>query len=474
MAPQAPALAADYYPPGLEPASPPEEVVVGEGVSLQRRTLLPQDVRALAAALRGCGRVLAALPISTILRALAETHARWHAALSEERAQAVSALTAVTGYPASALDGALRNLFGYLDAGEMEGWLRAGGVVPEWLDTSPSLASGVSTRDTLVFGPGLTAVVSSGNIPGVAIPSVAQALLLKSPCLVKSSSSEPLLLPLYARSLARTLPELGRALAVVGWNGQSRELDTELAGGTDALMVYGGNTALRELRAGLPAHGRFVGYGHRISFSAFGRERLRPNTLAETAARAARDLCLFDQQGCMSPQTLYVERGGAVSAEEFGAALAGALAEEAQALPRRALVPAEAARIHQYRASMEMRSLSVAGVRLWSSAGNTEWTVAVDPTPGLSPCCLNRTAVIHLLDSLDLLPEILTPHRGLLMTAALDVGEDRLPVLARALGAAGVTRICAVGDAQHPKGALHHDGINAIGTLARFVRVERG
>jgi hypothetical protein len=45
-------------------------------------------------------------------------------------------------------------------------------------------------------------------------------------------------------------------------------------------------------------------------------------------------------------------------------------------------------------------------------------------------------------------------------------------VIARALAAAGLCRICELGRAQLPGDALHHDGVNAIAALARFVTLE--
>src|SRR5205085_2146383 len=110
------------------------------------------------------------------------------------------------------------------------------------------------------------------------------------------------------------------------------------------------------LRGRLPLRVRFVPYGHRISFAAVGREALAGGAAAETAEGIARDLCVFDQQGCLSPQAIYVERGGATTPEEFADLLAAALEAARSRIPRRQLGPAEAAAIHQYRASVEMRS----------------------------------------------------------------------------------------------------------------------
>ena len=64
-------------------------------------------------------------------------------------------------------------------------------------------------------------------------------------------------------------------------------------------------------------HGKFIGYGHKVSFSVIGKEVLsEAQALAE---KAAYDVALLDQQGCLSPTLIYVEEGGVVTAREFAA-----------------------------------------------------------------------------------------------------------------------------------------------------------
>jgi acyl-CoA reductase LuxC len=466
---------AEYFPQDLTPAVPLETWQVGRGASLQRRQLTADQVRSIACSLRERGENLRRLPTRKILRALARVHRGWSRSGSTRREEAVTLLQEVTGYPAYVLDRSLQSLFRVMSSEEMAWWLGAGGVSQlAQLDPTPSALEKdlfPLYRYWLAFGPSLTAVIASGNIPGAAVPSVVQALLLRSPCFVKSSSNEPVLLTLYARSVAEEAPELGEALVIASWEGGQADLEQALLAEMDALIAYGSNETLERLRSRLPVHARFIGYGHRISFSAVGRELLTRRKVERAAERAALDLCLFDQQGCLSPQAIYVERGGDLPPEQFAEALAQALEGLERRLPRQELDPGEAAAIHQFRASVEMRSITDEAVRLWTSAEGTRWTVVLEPDPALTPCCLNRTAVIHPVDHLEELPRWIAPCRPLLMSAALGVGKKRRDRLARVLAAAGVTRLTELGQAQLPETFVYHDGINAIGTLARFVGV---
>src|SRR5262249_15110338 len=141
-------------------------------------------------------------------------------------------------------------------------------------------------------------------------PSMIHALLVKSPCLVKTAAEEPVLPVLFARSLAQEAPWLGEALAVLHWPGEDADVGAAALKDAEAVIAYGSDTSLASLRAWTPLGTRFQAHGHRIGFGVIGREALTLGGVDDTAARAARDVALFDQQGCMSPQYFYVEEGG--------------------------------------------------------------------------------------------------------------------------------------------------------------------
>lgn len=460
------ASAGDFYPPGLAPNGVVQPVAAG-GLIVSRQSLTPDALRGVARGLAGRCSLARAVPARRIVQELGALHARWAAAESPLRREAVGRLHSVTGYAEASIDEGLQSLFSQMDVRRLEEWLVRGGLPLVALD-----ADGAGPG-LLAFGPRLTAVVSSGNVPGAALPSVVQALLLKSPCLVKTASAEPALLPLYARSLSEQSPELTQALAVTGWEGGETALEAALLPELEALIAYGGDEAIRSLRSRLPIRARFIGYGHRLSFTAIGRELLADEDVArDTADQVARDLCVYDQQGCYSPQTVFVELGGALDAERFGALLAEALETLSARLPRRGLSAAESAAIHQYRGSVEMRRFSDAGLRLWASEGGTRWTVALETSAALAPCVLNRTAVLRPTERLEALRELIAGHREHLLAAALGVSEERFRLLAAGLGDAGVVRVTRPGRAQTPLDSLRHDGVNAVAALTRFVAME--
>lgn len=457
-------MTGDWFPAGLRPPGEPEEGHTPTGAAYRRIALTPSAARDLARGLRERAAAFRRVPLERILAALDQVHAAWSEEGSGALAELANQVEAATGYAGAHLP--LRKLFGSMRRPSLERWLEASGIRQVWLDGT------LDEAGKLVFGPRLTLVVSSGNIPGAALPSVVQALLLKSPVLVKTSSAEPVLLPAYAAALAEADPEVAQALAVTGWTGGDTRLEAALLPEVDALVAYGSDETLASLRARLPAHARFVGYGHRISFVAWGRECLGRERMPESLHDLALDFCLFDQQGCLSPHAVYVEEGGETSPEEFARMLGEALERMRRQIPRRPLSAAESSAIHQYRASVEMEAFSREGLRLWSSPEGTAWTVVLDPEPDLRPTPGNRTVVVRPLRDLTELPAVVRPLGPALISCGLTVAEKRRPELVRSLGEAGVTRFTIPGQAQLPEDALLHDGVNALAALARWVAVE--
>src|SRR5206468_1319018 len=103
-----------------------------------------------------------------LLCALDAVNARWADRASSERREADALLAAATGYPPAVLAPALDHLFAGLRAPHLEATLAEElgvGALDSWIERQ---ALGTRSR---AFGPRLTLVVASGNVPMAAIPS---------------------------------------------------------------------------------------------------------------------------------------------------------------------------------------------------------------------------------------------------------------------------------------------------------------
>jgi hypothetical protein len=299
------------------------------------------------------------------------------------------------------------------------------------------------------------------------------ALLTKSASLGKSASEEPLFAALFARSLAEVCPEIGACVAIGWWKGGDTALETAAFRRSEAVIAYGSNATIRAIQDLVPPASRFLAYGHKLSFGMIGRECLSRAEADRMAQHAAYGVSVFDQQGCVSPHLLYVERGGDITPKAFAALLAQAMAAVHHEMPRGPLPLEDSTAIRHLRGTYEFRELADDRVQLYCSEPGTAWTVVYEEDEPFTPSCLNRTVRVHPVD--DLLQDVparLKPVQAYLQTAGVALCPSRLPTLAEALGRLGVTRLSSLQQMPWPTMTWHHDGRCNLLDLVRWTDIE--
>lgn len=167
----------------------------------------------------------------------------------------------------------------------------------------------------------------------------------------------------------------------------SRELPDHWLPEADALVVFGSDATLRHFRERCPLEIPFVGHGHRVGLA------LIDDPSPEAAQLAARDIGLFNQQGCLSLQTLFLEDPRA-----FAPLLAEAMAAFEAAHPRGPLTLSEAGAINNLRQETEyLVAQEPADHGLWHSPDSTAWTIVLNNSPDLSLSPGNRTVFLRPL-----------------------------------------------------------------------------
>lgn len=411
-------------------------------------------MRAVIAGLKEAQTELARRPVEQILAVLDRVAARWLDRSDPVRLEAEQRLAETTGLaPAMlrlGLDDMIRRMQGIGDLLDQDLGTR------EALDGYFWRAPGVLSR---AWGPGLLTCVFSGNVPGIPAFDMALALALKSACLVRTASEEPVFAPLFAASVAREDELLGRCLAVTTWPYEATE-PYEQAG---AVLAYGSDEAIAAIRALVPPGVRFLGHGHKVSFAVVAREA----ATAETARRLALDVAMYDQQGCVSPHVAFVERGGPLAPAEFARACGEAFADLQGDMPRGRLRPEEAMALRAVRDEAEFASDA-----LYASQGDLAWAVVHSETPAFLPSPLNRLLRTYAISDLSEVAAVVSPVAPYLQTVAFAGDPERRTRLAEALGALGASRICPVGRAQQPGPLWRHDGRPTAGDLVRWTDIE--
>jgi hypothetical protein len=378
--------------------------------------------------------------------------------------QAQTLVTAATGYSAPMTRLVLDRMTPDWRADALEQILRSELETPDVLDRFAEVGD---NRRTRAYGPRLGFHVFAGNVPGVAVTSLVRSLLVKAPVLGKLASDQPILPVLFARALASVDPELARAMGVTYWPGGSEDAEWRALQSSDLVVVYGGNDAVASYRARVP-QGQLIVHGPRFSAGLIAREALVDQP--ELPQHLAQAVAAFDQHGCVSPHSVWIEDSDGFETDTFAEELADAFRAVEEALPRGRISPSEASAIQQERGVAEMRGYDGA-VRVLAPSG-TAWTVIVDYEPVFRPSCLNRFIRIHPIPDLHQAVHLLAPVADRLQSVAIAAPDEERTRLADALARTGATRITTFERLPWPPPHWHHDGRGVLKELLRWVDLE--
>lgn len=290
--------------------------------------------------------------------------------------------------------------------------------------------------------------ILSGNTPHAAFQTILRGLLLGSRNLVKFPSCGLGRIEGFADLLP---PELSAKLEC------SRRLDEDWLERAEAWVVFGSDATVEEFRAKCPPRIPFQAHGHRASMAVV----LEDPELRSCAA-AARDVSLFEQQGCLSPQVIFVEG----DASRYAAALAKEMERYESANPAPVLPLAAQAEIAHARADWEFRASGDSGIKVWKGAG---WTVVLENGADFPVSPLNRFVFVKPL------PDDLTPVVGKFSGHLGGLGIwPGTPDNALRFSGAGFSRISQIGRMQETPFTWHSDCRQNLASLVRWVDFEPG
>ena len=432
-----------------------------------RSPVLTQDqiTRVLQHVLRARTQVLQQARTSDIVSAIDAVALRLADPRSPEGETARALLPALTGYSLPVVEDILEHMTRDWQRASLEQLLVSELSDVDALDAP--VHDALAGRFTFARGPALAYQVFAGNVPGVAVTSMIRCMLVKAAQLGKSASGEPVLPVLFARALAHVNASLAECLAVSYWPGGSGAAEAAALRQADAVIVYGGHEAVSAIGNRVHDPARLIVHGPKISIGIVGR-----NADRDVAADIAYSVAAYDQQGCVSPHAIYVERNGNVAPKELARAVASRLAELAVSYPRRSVDAAEANAIRSVRTQAEFRASESDASEVFSS-DDTSYTVIYDEDTTLLPSCLNRTVYIKSIERAQNILPLLQPHRGTLQSVAIaGFSAKEAQALALMLADCGVTRIASFQALPWPPMWWHHDGRGALRELITWLDIE--
>lgn len=401
---------------------------------------------------------LAGVPIRKITRAIADTAQRWSDADFPPRVRVTQRIAERTGYSIPAVEYALDRIFFSITQHDLDATITSelGG-----LDVLDGFARRADRPDAWAAPAGNVCVVSSRTTIGVAIVPAVFALCAKNDVLVKDR--EDALVHAFFETLAQELDAFEQAARATTWSSSDEnapDLET-----FDVVAAFGTDATLGAIRDALGSRARFIGYGSGASAGYVGKESLiGGERLVDICRGAARDLVLYETEGCLSLHTLFVERGGAVSPQEFGRILARCIEEANVEFPVADRAAADFASIAQQRNLAAFRAAAGHGAVFASE--NAEYAVIVDQPPSEPPQFLPRTLGIIVVDEPQEAVRYVQEH-GLRLEGFALCG-DRSDVVQAAVEA-GAVRLARFGELQHPALSGNHGGRPRIAEFVRWI-----
>ena len=305
------------------------------------------------------------------------------------------------------------------------------------------------THDRKRADPRPVLVVLPGNIIGPAVACAYCAAAAGASIIMKSPGAEQALAKVVAQQFDQLGPPLAGTIDARYWTGGDAAVEAPLLASVRHAVVFGGDDTIEELRRRSPGT-HCIAYGDSYSVGLV----LADADLKAAASNAARDVCIFDQRGCMSPQTIYVE-GDDGRALRFAHALAAAIRAAIEILPRSPIGRDEAEAV-----AMAIRRLAVSAVAPMTHGldtlivgpdrgGAPEFVIAVEPAGPPTRHGYARIVAVKACADVHRFAEAVADDGGArkeTLGYAGTLDQNARETLARR----SLLRICALGEMQRP------------------------
>jgi len=400
---------------------------------------------------------LARVPARRIVRAIADAAERWSDADFPPRVRLLDAIVERIGYSVPVVEYALDQLFFSLTAAALEA------TIADELGNIDAL-DGFIARAGRPHGHarpiGSVCVVSSRTTIGVAIVPAVFALCAKCDVLVKDR--EDGLVRAFFATLQEELEAFSEAARAQHWRGEGDAVDVAAF---DGVVAFGSDASLASIAARVSPQATFIGFGSKASIGYIERAALDDEAEARALAEgAARDLVLYETEGCLSLHALFIERGGTIDPQRWATMLASAIERAAVEFPPGTRDARASARIATARNLAAFRAAGGSGSVF--SDEHASYLAILDPPESEPPAYLPRALALHSVDGPGEALAYARRHRIPVEALAVATGREDVSTLALELGA---NRIARIGELQRPPVGGNHGGRARIADFVRWI-----
>lgn len=304
--------------------------------------------------------------------------------------------------------------------------------------------------------------IAAGNADALPVLSVIEGLLTENVNILKLPGGGGALSLRILSELIAIEPRIAEKVFVIDTPSSDAAAMQQLARAADAIVVWGGDYAVRAVRSMAQPDTRIIEWGHKISFAYVSGDEFREDELRGLA----KHICETNQLLCSSCQGICLDTDSfervVAFAERFFAILENTA--EHDSLPED---PFRAAQTTIASYTEELETLR-ANKRVFR--GMCCSVIAYDDT-GLTPSCAFRNVWVRPLPRRELLTT-LKQYKNHLQTAALICDLEQTEELEELLAGAGVVRITSgAGMSAHYCG-MPHDGEFALRRYMKLVSYE--
>lgn len=198
-------------------------------------------------------------------------------------------------------------------------------------------------------------------------------------------------------------------------------------------------------------------FGPKLSFAVVTKEMLCDEQAAKKLARrVAVDVSVFDQTGCASPHNLFIEKGGAISPEQFCEILCDSMKKTELQIPKPSMSPEQVSAIHSIRGVYDFCG-KVYGSETMS------FSILLDEKEELHKPVYSRVLFVHSVDSIDASLKFINED---IQTIGIEATKEQSAAYAEKAIARGAARFPQIGRMLNFE--MPWDGIVLIDRLVKW------
>lgn len=329
-------------------------------------------------------------------------------------------------------------------------------------------------RRTAVRAYGARSVhINAGNGAVITLQGVLMNAVLRSDAIMKNPSNDPYTGTAVALTMIDIAPDhpITKHLTVAYWKGGDTAFESKLyrANNIEKIVAWGGFSSMQHIRGYLGPGMDLIALDPKISGSIIGKEAFEtPEKMQKVAAKLAKDVGYFNQEGCISARVAYAQSGtdeaGVRKLSQFGQMVF----DEVARLPRE-LSSAHPAFDRQLKDEIDgirySNSFQVIGCK--AAEGGVIVSQDNEPVDFADQLGCRVVNLVPVDDIAEALSHV-TIH-----TAALGIYPDSLKTEIREECALrGAQRLTTLGFATAEGAAQPHDAMEPMRRMARWVVME--